>query len=168
MTLCLGIRFGDAILMAADAAVTKEGRPKNTFSHFDQLQDRDGMSVEESALKIIPISKTAVMAVAGVVAHLRPCVEFFLTYASEYSIPDLLSRFLLNRPWPENADCEFLLGYCHNDELRLVRWSSRSPNLQEVEVDHGAEIGFFELERTDPEMALVRRLKNQRASDRSS
>src|SRR5262249_6698333 len=77
MTYCAGWKYEDSVFLIADTVATKPSRPSTSHSSFGELHaEVRGEHVEESLLKLVPISPGTTVAFAGDVRLAREVIEF--------------------------------------------------------------------------------------------
>lgn len=131
MTYCAGWKYLNSVYLLADTAVTKDSLPTTTHSSFGELHAQvRGEYVEESLLKIVPLSDGVAVAFAGDVQLATSIIEF-LRENLEANASDL--RLLLSSVTtslgPFSRDREVGLLLAASDALgesQLLRWDTVS------------------------------------------
>lgn len=91
MTYCVGWKYKNSVYLIADTAVTKSSEVHHNSSSFGEFHRyvRDGY-VEESLLKIVPISENIVVGFAGNVQLATSVID----YIKENLMPDITNQNL--------------------------------------------------------------------------
>lgn len=125
MTYCVAWKYNNNIYMVGDSATTRSGDPLTGTTSIGQLQKNDqNMTVEESALKIVPVSPHCVIAMAG---DVRSCIKMatFIrdNYQQELPLNSLL-KMAITSIGPLTGECHLLIGQHLNGVAELHEWRS--------------------------------------------
>lgn len=128
MTYCAGWKYGNAVFLIADSAVTRATRPSVGQSSFGQLhrQVREA-HVEEGLLKLAPVGNNAAIAYAGNVALAVDILEFLIVNWPVFGGDiDALDRTLTATFGPFNPERKvaFLLAWTSDIGPALAQWES--------------------------------------------
>lgn len=131
MTYCAGWKYSSSVYLFADTAATKDSPPTTTHSSFSELHAQvRGEYVEESLLKIVPVSDGIAIAFAGDVQLATSIIEF-LSENLEANVSDL--RSLLSSvtisfgPFSRDRTVELLLAASGPlGEQQLLCWNTVS------------------------------------------
>lgn len=92
MTLVYASRYGDELIFLGDSAVTSGvARSEATHTSFGQLQHRDGVAIEEGALKLIALPPF-LLAFAGDVEGGREFINYIDRHRAGRSPSEILER----------------------------------------------------------------------------
>lgn len=133
MTLCLGWKHQEDVLIVADAAVTTTSRPNDEgeTSFGERSAEITGRYVHEAALKAIPIGG-AVAAFAGCERVGRALLESIHScHQSGHAPFEALRHGLLScAPFPDDPSqaISVIYGFREGGATRLLAWESRSPH----------------------------------------
>jgi hypothetical protein len=129
MTYCAGWKYSNSVYLFADSAATKNSPPTTTHSSFGELHAQvRGEHVEESLLKIIPLSDGIAVAFAGdvqlatsIIAFLRENLE-----ANASDLRSLLSSITTSLgPFPRDREVGLLLAASGSlGEPQLLYWNT--------------------------------------------
>lgn len=131
MTYCIGWKYRNSIFLVADTAVTKTAGFHVSHSSFGELhQSIAGENVEESLLKITPVSPGLVITFSGDVGLAKSIIQFIKTlYASLSDINRvLLSISASLGPFSGSRIVSLIIGNHINDCARLYSWESSNPD----------------------------------------
>jgi len=127
MTFCAGWKYKGAVYLIADTAVTKPDKPRSDYSSFGQLHSstKDGY-VEESLLKLIPISKGMAIGFAGdvqVATEIIGLLKDNVQYAD--SVRDLLRIADNMGPFdPKRSVTLLIASSTAQGSVELIKWDS--------------------------------------------
>ncbi len=131
MTYCAGWKYSNSVYLFGDTAVTKGSPPTTTHSSFGELHAQvRGEYVEESLLKIVPLSDGTAVAFAGDVQLATSIVEFLSSNleVNANTLKALLSSLTASLgPFTQGRDVELLLAtssLC--GESQLFYWNTVS------------------------------------------
>ncbi len=131
MTYCAGWKYSNFVYLFADTAVTKNSPPIAMYSSFGEFHAQvRGKYVEESLLKIVPLSDGIAVAFAGDVQLATHIIEF-LRENMEANASDLKSLLSLvtTSLGPFSREREVKLLLASSDQLRepqLLCWNTVS------------------------------------------
>ncbi len=131
MTYCAGWKYSNSVYLFADTAVTKNSPPTTTHSSFGELHAQvRGEHVEESLLKIVPLSDGTAVAFAGDVQLATSIIEFLCENlaANANSLRVLLSLVTTSLgPFSRDREVELLLATSNSlGESQLLYWNTVS------------------------------------------
>ena len=131
MTYCAGWKYSNSVYLFADTAATKNSPPTTTHSSFGELHAQvRGEHVEESLLKIVPLSDGIAVAFAGDVQLATSIIEFLSENleANASDVRPLLSSVTTSLG-TFSRDREVGLLLAVSDSLRepqLLHWNTAS------------------------------------------
>lgn len=131
MTYCAGWKYSNSVYLLADTAVTKDSLPTTTHSSFGELHAQvRGEHIEESLLKIVPLSNGTAVAFAGDVQLATRIIEFLRENieANANSLRALLSSITTSLgPFSRDREVELLLATSNSrGESFLFYWNTVS------------------------------------------
>lgn len=131
MTYCAGWKYSNSVYLFADTAVTKNSAPTTTHSSFGELHAQvRGEYVEESLLKIVPLSDGIAVAFAGDVQLATSILEFLRENleANSTDLRSLLSSVTTSLgPFSRDREVGLLLAASGSlGEPKLLYWNTVS------------------------------------------
>lgn len=131
MTYCAGWKYASSVYLIADMAITKDSPPTTPKSNFGELHTMvKGRYVEESLLKLAPISDGVSIAFAGNVALANAIIDFLKDNIELYSgdLRSLLSSVTASLgPFAVDRRVEIILAASYlNAEPQLLYWNTSS------------------------------------------
>lgn len=131
MTYCAGWKYSNSVYLFADTAATRNSPPTTTHSSFGELHAQvRGEHVEESLLKIVPLSDGTAVAFAGDVQLATSIIEFLSENleANANALRPLLSSVTTSfGPFSKDRGVEILLATSDSlGEPQLLYWNSVS------------------------------------------
>lgn len=130
MTYCLGWKYNNNLFLLADSAVTKKTSFIVSHSSFGELhQNIEGKNVEESLLKITPISNDSVLTFSGDVILAKSIIEFIKTsYEIHADMNHVLSSINASLgPFRSDKHVAIIVGNYSNEKASLFRWETSFP-----------------------------------------
>ncbi len=131
MTYCLGWKYQNSIFLVADTAITHKSELRSSHSSFGELhQTISGEHVEESRLKITPVSPDLIIGFSGNVASAKKIIQLVKTYYQ--AIPDIptLLTSVSNSLGPFSVDqaVSLIIGHFSNNHANLYVWGTTKPD----------------------------------------
>lgn len=130
MTYCLGWKYKNNLFLLADTAVTKETNLMVSHSSFGELhQNIEGKNVEETLLKIVPLSNDSVLTFSGDVILAKKIIEFIKTsYEYHADMNRVLSSINASLgPFGFDKKVAIIVGNYANERPLLFRWETSFP-----------------------------------------
>jgi hypothetical protein len=127
MTYCAGWKYQGSIYLIADTAVTKQAKPNKNYSSFGQLHSntQEGY-VEESLLKLVPLSQGIAVAYAGNVGIASEILNLLKENSSYInSVKDLTRLADGMGPFDPTRRVEILIASSSTDgNNELIKWDT--------------------------------------------
>jgi hypothetical protein len=129
MTYCCGWKYRDAVYLLADTAATGSSPPTTDRSSFGQLHDQvRGKYVEESLLKLVPITSGTAIAFSGNVQLATEIIEFLKrNFDHTETFADLFAKVNASLgPFNPARHVSLIVAYSpSNAESQLIHWDSQ-------------------------------------------
>lgn len=127
MTYCVGWKYHGSVFLIADTAVTKPEKSSTDYSSFGQLQSdtREGF-VQESLLKLVPISEGIAVGFAGSVQVASEIIEMFKDNVGYSNSAKDLARLANNMgPFNPNQGVALLIASSTtHGSSELIKWDT--------------------------------------------
>jgi hypothetical protein len=129
MTYCCGWKYRGAVYLLADTAATGSSPPTKDRSSFGQLHDQvRGKYVEESLLKLVPITSDTAIAFSGNVQLATEIIEFLKqNFDPTETFADLFAKVNASLgPFNPARHVSLIVAYAPlNAESQLIHWNSQ-------------------------------------------
>jgi len=130
MTYCCGWKYTGAVYLLADTAATASSPPTNDRSSFGQLHDqvKGKKYVEESLLKLVPITSDTAIAFSGDVQLAAEIIEFLKQhFDSRETFANLFAKVNASLgPFNPARPVSLLVAHApSNAESQLIHWNSQ-------------------------------------------
>ncbi len=129
MTYCCGWKYRGAVYLLADTAATGSSPPTTDRSSFGQLHDQvRGKYVEESLLKLVPITSDTAIAFSGDVQLATEIIEFLKqNFDSRETFTNLFAKVNASLgPFNPARLVSLLIAHApSNAESQLIHWDSQ-------------------------------------------
>ena len=138
MTYCAGWKYRESVYLIADSAITKSDKPSLDYSSFGQLHSdtKDGY-VQESLLKLVPISEGIAIAFAGdvqVAFEIISLLKDNVAYAE--SAKDLIRFADSMGPFDPKRGVALLIASSTNGgNTELIKWDT-AKGIDKSEADY--------------------------------
>jgi hypothetical protein len=128
MTMIVGWRSGESVLLVSDTGLTRSRAPKEPRSSIGQAQATDSGAVEEALPKVVPLSESLAVAYCGDGGPARAVLSTLKEYCSSTPLERLLPSAWASVTSSPSERVELLCAERRVGASCLWHWTSERPH----------------------------------------